>query len=190
MEGATGAVPAVLEDLRHILHALPVHPGFQRLLQFRTQAARGGQPDPLDGVQMHDLFAAVYVFQGHIHAGDGLLGHEHRIVHAEAFAGLDLDIAVLELILTEDDAIHALALEVDLQCGQGHAGNVLEGQADRVVAADLALEQLHADELHRAAGSVVIRPRPGDRIKIFLHNTRSLRGYSLPSGFSGASCSG
>ena len=44
--------------------------------------------------------------------------HEHRIVHAEALAGLDLDVAVLELVLTEDDAIHALALEMDLQCGQ------------------------------------------------------------------------
>ena len=53
-------------------------------------------------------------------------GHEHGIVHAKALTGLDLDLAVLKGILTQDDAVHTLALEVDLQCSQGDLGDVLD----------------------------------------------------------------
>ena len=177
MEGTAGTVPAVLEHLRHILEAGAVHPAFQCLFQLRTQAARGRQADALDGIQMHDLFAAVYILQDHIHAGDGLLGHEHGIIHAKAFTGLDLDLAILKGILTQDDTVHALTLEVDLQRSQGNLGDVLEGQADCVLSAEFALEQFHTDELHRAARGIIVGPGACDRVKIFLHDTRSLRSF-------------
>ena len=191
MEGTAGAVPAVLEDLGHELHAGAVHPGFEGLLHLDAQAAGGRQAHPLDALEVDDLPAAVDIAQGDVHAGDGLLGDEDGIVHAEALAGLCGKVTVLELVLTEDDAVHALALEVDLQCRQGHAGNVLKGQTDRVFAADFALEQLHADELHRAARGVIIGPCPRDRFKIFLHNTLPfLLVYWLASPSSGVSGAG
>ena len=89
---------------------------------------------------MHHALAVVYIAQGNIYAGDGLGRDEHSIILPKQLAGFYLQIPVLELILAQDHAIHALALEVDFQCGQGHAGNILEGQADSVLAADVSLE--------------------------------------------------
>ena len=173
MEGTAGAVPAVLEHLRLILEPGAVHAGFQRLLQLRGQTAGRRQTHTLDAVQMHHTLAVVHIAQRNIHAGDCLCRDEHGIVLPEQLAGLYLKIPVLELVLAQDHTVHALALEVDLQCGQGHAGNILEGQADSVLAADIPLEQFHADELHRTAGGIIVCTGLGDRVKIFLHDARS-----------------
>ena len=173
MEGTAGAVPAVLEHLRLILEPGAVHAGLQRLLQLRSQTAGCGQTHTLDAVQMHHALAVVYIAQGNIYAGDGLGRDEHGIILPKQLAGFYLQIPVLELILAQDHAIHTLALEVDLQCGQGHAGNILEGQADSMLAADVSLEQLHADKLHRTAGGIVVCAGLCDRVKIFLHDARS-----------------
>ena len=196
VEGTAGAVPAIFKHLRLILQLRAVHAGFQRLFQLSRQALGGRQAHALDAVQMHHPLAVVHVAQRNIHAGDGLCGNEHRIVHAKQFAGLYFQVTVLEPVLAQDHAVHALALEVDLQRGQGHLGNILEGQADRVLPADITLEQLHADELHRAAGGVIVCAGPCDRVKIFLHDTRSFPFGSnqfcgsCASGVSGAAVSG
>ena len=191
MEGTAGAVPAVFKHLRLILEPGAVHAGFQRLLQLRSQTAGCGQTHTLDAVQMHHPLAVVHIAQRNIHAGNCLCRDEHGIVLPEQLAGLYLKIPVLELVLAQDHTVHALALEVDLQCRQGHAGNVLKGQTDRVFAADFALEQLHADELHRAARGVIVGPCPRDRFKIFLHNTLPfLLVYWLASPSSGVSGAG
>ena len=113
MEGTAGAVPAILEHLRLILQAGTVHPGFQRLFQVRAKAAGGRQAHPLDLIQIHLALLAVHTAQGDIHTGDGLFGDEDGIVHAEGLPGLDAQILILELILTQDNSVHTLALEVD-----------------------------------------------------------------------------
>src|SRR5699024_5453661 len=133
----------------------------------------GRQPDPLDGVQPDHPLAVVDVAKGYVHAGDGLLGDKDGVVHPEQLAGLDVQVPVGELVLTEDLAAGGLALEMDLQGGQVYPGDILKSQADGAVAADAALEQLDPDELDRAARGVIVGSGLGDGVKAFLHNTHS-----------------
>ena len=185
MEGAAGAVPPAVQHLGCIAHPLAAHPLFQSGCQVLGQGPGGRQANPLDIVQPDHALAVVDVFQHHIHADDGLLGDEHGVVHAEQLPGLDVQVTVGKLVLAEDLAAGGLAFEANFQGGQIHPGNIFEGQADRPVPADAALQQLDADKLHRAARGIIVGSGLGNRVKTFLHNTHSFPVCCYAWGWSG-----
>ena len=176
VEGAAGAVPAIVQHLGSIFQSLAAHPLFQSSFQLCGQTAGRRQADPLGLLQLHHLFAVVNLFQDHIHAGDDLIGDKDGIVHPEQFAGFDVQIPILEIRLAEDDAAGSLAFEQDIQCCQVHLRNIFKGQADGTIAADAALEQLDLHKLNRTARGVIVGAGLGNRIKAFLHNTHSFAG--------------
>ena len=59
---------------------------------------------------------------------------------------------------------------VDLQRGQGHLGNILEGQADGDLTGRVTLQQFNTHELHRTSGGIVVSAGLRHQGKILIHS--------------------
>ena len=169
MERAAGAEPAVFGILRDAGQHLIVGAGLKCAGNRARQHTGGLQADTLIITQIHATAVQESTVLLNFHAGNRRIADKHSVIGTKQFAGLHIELLIIEIILAQDLTRSIFALEVDDKAGQRFCANILKGQADRNFTRDIPFQQLNTDKLDRAAGSVIIGTGLRHQGKILIH---------------------
>ena len=169
VERTAGAEPAVFGILRDAGQHLIVGAGLKCAGNRARQHTGGLQADTLIITQIHAAAVQESTVLLNFHAGNRRIADKHSVIGTKQFAGLHIELLIIEIILAQDLTRSIFALEVDDKAGQRFCANILKGQADRNFTRDIPFQQLNTDKLDRAAGSVIIGTGLRHQGKILIH---------------------